>query len=673
MASVQFSEDWRIAAPPQTDPVADFAVTELRTALESITGFSPAITSRAREGIPTIALSHLGRAGDGFRWEVHPDRILIEGQSPRGLLFGVYSLLEALGCRWPAPGIDVLPAVTRFTLPDDPIVEQPALPGRALILGHWVFLEQAERWIAWAARNRLNTVFFHTTEEPLAMGAAPERQYQRIKGAALRAARQRGLIVEHGGHGLAALLPRRLFRQMPDAFREHNSRRTPDHNFCPTSEAGMAVIRANAEAHFRAHPEVDVFHLWADDIAGGGWCSCARCQGLSPSEQALLATNAIAEVLAGVNPAAQTSFLAYHDTEDVPRRVQPRPNVHMLWAPRMREYARSIDHPDSAVNSPRYPETFRAQVAHFQAAGAQPARAFEYYLDGILFKSVLPPLPGVIKADLRFYRSAGAHTAGVLMTGTRPWLAPQINAYLFARLCWNPDQDLLALVREFCRAAFDCDSPDLVASYRDLEQAFSRALALTPETAIPEFGMQRPLESPPVDMGDPFRAPRPVLIDRAGRASEVEALAENARAAFDRAWDTWAAGHPTGPPTAHSAAWWGQMEELTLIQDWLRFDAARVRLYHALSGETPKTTAKHHLGQAEFYLQRVLEWGAGPARIEHPAVRANFALLHRAMWGLRLVRVRLDHFSRGLGGLWLRISTLLELRRLAARVRRAYR
>ncbi len=671
MITLDFSEEWRIAAAAPSDPVFDLAVTELRAALEKITGVSPLVTARQREGLRSITLTHRGGETDGFRWQARPDLVTIDGDGPRGLLFGVYAFLEALGCRWVSPGPqgERLPAGPTFTLPDGPVEERPALAGRGLIVGHYAFLKDGPAWIEWAARNRLNTIFFHTIDEPLALGAAHESHYLSSRAALIRMARQRGMVIEHGGHGLAALLPRRLFRSLPDAFRERDGRRTPDHNFCPTSEAGLAIIRQNAAAHFRARPEVDVFHVWPDDIAGGGWCSCERCRAYTASEQALLAINAIAEVLEGINPAAQISFLAYHDTEDVPARIRPRSNVHMLWAPRMRCYAQPIDSPTSPVNHPRYPGTFRAQVAHFRAAGACPARVFEYYLDGILFKSVLPPLPTVIKADLRFYRDAGAHTVGALMTGTREWDAPQLNAWLFTRLSWNPDQDLLAVVKDFCRAAFGSDSPDLPAMYRALEGAFALALDMAPEQVRLTFEQGRPLRHPPVDMGDPVYAPPEVLQQRAARSPEIERLAGQARMLAERARGEWGARQGPGMPSAEEAARGHLLDELALIEHWLGFDAARVRLYDALSSTPPRPDAAQHLAQAERHLDAVLDWAG---RMEDVKLRDNMRLIHLAMWGLRLVRVRLDHFTRGPAALWLRLRTMLQLARLMARLRGAY-
>jgi hypothetical protein len=81
-----------------------------------------------------------------------------------------------------------------------------------------------------------------------------------------------------------------------------------------------------------------------------------------------------------------------------------------------------------------------------------PPRAFEYYLDAILFGRGVPELGRVMTADLAAYAAAGAHTVQALMTGTGSWRAPHPNPWLFSRLTWNPQQDAEALLHDW-RAA----------------------------------------------------------------------------------------------------------------------------------------------------------------------------------------------------------------------------
>jgi len=662
MPEIDLSRNWQIVIT-SSHPTAALAMTELALTLRRISGRTYGVRATVEPRAPCIVLSHNQEENDNFRWQATENRIELRGNGPRGLLYAVYDFLEALGCRWVAPGVggERLPSGTRFVLPDRPVVQTPALKGRCLILGHYVFLQDAEAWVVWAARNRLNAIFIHVTEETPALGAAPERQWQHKKETVVPLARQRGMTIEHGGHGLAALLPRELFvttphrRGMPQAFRYHRGRRRADHNFCPSSTEGLAIIRRHAATYFRTHSEVDVFHLWPDDVPGGGWCSCERCLAYSPSEQALLAVNAVAEVLEEVNPQAQIGFLAYMDTEDVPFKVAPRSNVCLLWAPRKRCYAHATDDPACAVNVPHYAQTFRAQVQHFRAA--KPPRVFEYYLDAILFKSVLPPLPTVMQRDMRFYRQAGAHTVQALMTGDRPWLSPQLNPWLFARLAWNPDQDLDALLEDFGRATFG--SSGWAAYYRALEKAFALALDIVPEQIKPTFSRspRALIQEPFADMGDPVYAPPEVLHQKVRTNGQIKVLLAEAARQLELVQEG-----------ADRSAWAAERAEFELTRAWLLFDLARVRLYEAVSSRPVRPDAYQRFKDAQAALNAVRAWGR--TYLADGYLRANFELLHLIFWQFRLDKIAADHFAWPPTRHRHQARSLLRLTRLYARMRK---
>ncbi len=657
MHKLDLSDHWQIILNSD-NPTALLAARELQTFLERICGKRLAIHAQPEGHNPSFYLCFLEGDEDGFEWHRDNGDICITGFSPRGLLYGVYSFLEALGCCWFAPGAagEVVPQGSCFDLPDEPVREKPALPGRCLIIGHQAFMEDVADWVVWAGRNRLNTIFFHTTNGSLALGAVPESQYLAFKAVYLPLMQERGMTLEHGGHGLADLLPRSLFTQMPEAFRLNTGKRTPDHNFCPSCQPGLDIIRQNAEKHFSAHPEVDVFHLWADDIPGGGWCECETCCAYTASEQLLLATNAVAEALQAVNPAAQISFIAYHDTETLPVKVTPHPNVHMLWAPRMRCYAHGSEDAACSLNVPHYNQTFRKQAQYFQHSKAKPARIFEYYLDAVLFKSVLPPLPAVIQQDVRFYRDAGAHTLQALMTGDYAWTSPQLNVWLFPRLAWNPEQNLDHLITQFSRAAFGCD---LLAYYRALEAAFAIALDIVPEqvrlTVV--HGIQQIWDTPPADMGDPVFAPVAVLEQKCSRHAEMfnwiaqaEGILQKCKPGADRRLET-------------------ELSYFELQKQWLTFDHHRLHLYTALEqGELLE--AKNHLRKAFSALKKVYRWGQ--RNIKSAKQRVNFHFIQFYTWQIRLEKIHAEHFSKGLMKKWREFVTKTCLARLYIQLRGMY-
>jgi hypothetical protein len=662
MPAVRFDSNWSISLP-STAPEAQLAARELQRGLHLLTGLSLPSNPAGPSG-RSIRLQHASSGADGFTWQAAQDGFLIYGESPRGLLFAVYSFLEALSFRWIGPGADgerYTPAQS-FVLPDMPVHAEPGLPGRCLILGHYAFLADCEDWIVWAARNRLNTLFIHVLDDPFVeIGACPVRQWPLYRERVLTLARERGLTIEFGGHGLAGLLPRNLFKTHPEAFRLHAGKRTPDHNFCPSSPFAAQQVRQNAQAWFRANPGMDVYHLWQDDIVGGGWCECERCREFSPSEQALLAVNLAAQALAQEDPRAQIAFLSYHETEPVPAKVTPRSNVCMLWAPRMRCYAHSTDDPACQVNSPHYPQTLHAQIEHFSRAGSPPARVFEYYLDAILFKNAAPPLLDVMQADLRFYRAAGVHTVQTLMTGGAPWSAPQINAWAFARLAWDAEQDADALLADFCRAVFQTASPALPSYYRALEAAFRIAIDIVPDQIHLDLETSAisALSAPSTDMGDPVYAPAAVLAEKCRAAQAIPALLEEAQACLD-----------LGASEALPQAVERERIHFSLLRAWLEFDRARVNLYRCDAARTDRRELGEWLAASTRAENAVLAWGA--AHVADPRLKLSFGLLPRLYWDARLSYLRARHpHLRWMG--WLsRVHGLLRLGRHYSKMRHLF-
>jgi hypothetical protein len=389
---------WRLTSE-LSDPTAALAAAELEAALGP----------PGEDGIE-IALSHAGDTGDGFRRRVDPERIELHGDSPRGLLFGVYRTLEEFGLRWEWPGQESARAGSAQL---EALVEDaPALPGRCLVLGERVLLQEAESWIVWAARNRLNTLFVHVSTRRQPIGSAPEATWRERRGRALELARERGMTVEHGGHLLPELLPADDLRALA------------------AGEAPSEGAREILAAHVRAHPEADVLHLWGADVSAG------PSDGDDASEATLRTANSVAEVAEGERPGVQVTYLAYHDTEDVPRAVRPRSNVCLLFAPRERCYEHSLADQSCRTNR-RHRDLLAAQIEHFDAAGALPPRVFEYWFDAILFAGGVPDLTETMAEDLRFYAEAGVHTVQLLMTGHGSPPPPHPNPPAFARLAWD--------------------------------------------------------------------------------------------------------------------------------------------------------------------------------------------------------------------------------------------
>ena len=455
---------------------------------------------------------------------------------------------------------------------------------------------------------------------------------------------------------MSALVPRSLFRTLPQAFRHNGAKRVPDHNFCPSSPEAQALLRRNGVAFFRAHPEADLLHLWPDDILGGGWCRCEHCAHLSPSDQALLATNTLANALAELRPAARLAYLAYHDTQGVPTHVRPRPNVVLCFAPRSRSYGHALGDPSSGVNA-AYAHDLRENIAWFEDAGCGEHRIFEYYLDGLLFKSALPPLTPVLPGDIAAYHASGAHTVQALMTGDRPWLAAPLNAYLFARLAWRPTQSADALVGAYAAVRAPHAPHALIQAHNALAAAWQPALAIVPGEVAQRLD-RNPIAAPPADVLDYMEAPQ-LLRER--RLEQIE----RALPLLDTACAAW--GEVLAAPHALADTLVGEHAEAELCALQLRFAVARQRLY-VLEGRGASGAPLEKAGRAaQRALDALLAWSN--AHLASPRARTGFALL-RQLSQLHIDAVR-GRSASGVGRSLLqaraagRIATLLARLRLA--------
>ncbi len=511
----------------------------------------------------TTDVSHLDGDGDGFRWEVSGDVVTIEGDGPRGALFGAYDFLESLGVMWPVPGREVLPATV--TLTDSSRASAPALAGRCLIIGSIAFLPRLEEWVSWCARNKLNTVFFHTSPPGSgAIGAIPHEDWLGVRAQAVALLKERGLVFELGGHGLTHLLPRDRFADTPEAFRMVKGERRADTNFCSSSPIAIVAMREGSRALFEENPDVDLFHVWPDDA--GSWCQCPECESVSPSEQSMRAVIAVAETLADVNPKAQLAAISYLETED-PAESPPPPNVFMLWAPRKRCYGHDLSETDCPINEPRYRGGFAELSRAFVERGAAPTRVFEYWLDAILFKSCFPVFARV-GADIAAYRDAGVHTVQSLMVGPREILGDWPAAWLYSRLLWNPEADAPALLEEFSRVALG----DAAAAHQflALDRAMDLALQLEP-------------------MDDPDAWPRTKQIMKGGGFPDMEDPFAVMVGGLRRIVDRHDEALRIAEPAAAALAATGAAAEAEVIARWIRFARARAVAYLALRTDAPDT------------------------------------------------------------------------------------
>ena len=219
---------------------------------------------------------------------------------------------------------------------------------------------------------------------------------------------ERGLEIEYEMHAARYLLPAELFDTHPEYFRAMaNGERTVNMNFCVSNLDALALVAKNAaelaKKLYRSRP---VFYFWLDD-AKNVHCKREKCKNLSPSDQQLIAANAMLEAIRKEIPEAKFAYLAYQDTLEVPTNVHPADGVFLEYAP-IEKYK---DGGEELIQAER-----NALIAEAEYFGFKDSKVLEYWLDNSLFSGwkkppkKFEPNNAQIKKEVAEYADLGFET-----------------------------------------------------------------------------------------------------------------------------------------------------------------------------------------------------------------------------------------------------------------------
>ncbi len=420
------------------------------------------------------------RLGDeGFALKTAGDTVVIAGGRKRGTMYGVYALLEKLGCRWFTRDVSRIPRLDKITIPPLDEAAAPAFEYREPF-----YRESRDR--DWAARNRVNgssARLDESTGGKIAYYPFVHSFYQMIP-------------------------PDKHFRGHPEYFSlVDGQRRDSAGQLCLTNPE---VLRLAIEAVFgwiRERPDATIISVSQNDWTG--WCECDNCrrveaeEGGAHSGPLVRFVNAIAAAVEKKHPDKLIDTLAYWYTE-APPLTKPRHNVRIRLCP------------IGACQAHPYEKCPRN--AYFMRALQGWSRLTDQlYIWHYVTNFAHYPLPfpnfREFAADLVMYRRAGVK--GVFLQGN---YSPggggehaELRSYVTAKMLWDPSQDMDRLVNEFLEGVYGRAAKPLRAYY-DLMHA-----------QVSQPGRHLYIYMHP---GAPYLSRE--FLDRAERLfAEAEALAEN--------------------------------------------------------------------------------------------------------------------------------------------------
>jgi len=479
---------FRIVVRSAKTPAVAFAAGELAKYVAEISGATLSTDSAARPG-PRIViglrkdLSAADRAllpkpakgADGYAVAIVAKtggfpRIVLGGDNPRGVVYGVYDLLERLGCRFVHPALDpndpeIVPRTRDLTLAAGKWSVASPFKYRALAWFEWRSVppaelattpEQLTAQIDWAMKSRYN-VF-----ESAAIELSPQHPLAR----ALRVAKQRGMLLQAPGHNFDRFLPNdpKTLAEHPDWFGLRKGKRVGHAlygaQFCWTNQQAQKQFTDAVVAFVRERPDLDILEL---SVLDGGPhvppCGCEQCAKRNPTDNLIELMNGVVARLAKTAPNVVVEMLGgYQHLAEPPKEVKPDPRLRVSWA----HWGRPIA---LTYSSDRYARR-RAKLDAWANAFNDHLTVFQYYSDYFANSWFTSPLALLIEGDRRYLIEAGIDGMLNLVYPDGYWWRSSLNGYLAGRSFYDPAAEPFVLLREYATSYFG-PAGDLMAAYLD--------------------------------------------------------------------------------------------------------------------------------------------------------------------------------------------------------------
>jgi len=386
------------------------------------------------------------------------DNLAIVGGSPRGILNGVYGLLERFfDCRWFMADVSRIPQRSVVAVPHIDLREGPAFPrlrwafckemmGNRRDHGYEMNADDAAA-MEWASRNRANTVLLGEKRG----GPGP---WKHLSGA-------------HTFH--RQVPPDKYFADHPEYYSLIGGKRSRNAQLCLSDPEVLNIIVQSIFEAKAANPERMVFTVCPMDWHG--YCECAECRKLDqanggPSGTVHWFVNRVAEKVSAQYPDVYILGLAYAYYLEPPRHERMHPNViiQIATSPQL--------HGGCGVHAFETCEKMQ-NVAKLVKAWGKKCDNLALWYYAVNFWDYFMPFPNLyaLGDNLRFFRDHQVTAAFIQMNyRTKSCADADLRSYLAAKLLWNPDQDVDVLIDEFLEGVYGAAAPPL-EKYLKLMQA----------------------------------------------------------------------------------------------------------------------------------------------------------------------------------------------------------
>ena len=453
---------WTVAVGRDAARPVRYAAEEFVRTVERISGAKLAIVdAETAPAGPVVSIAANGESFvDRFGWKSEPNRILLRGNSPRGALFATYAFLrDNLDCRWYWAGEtgEYLPKLGRYDVREGKKAYEPFFRSREMsICSVWRHRHpDSERWMP--------KVFLNSGAN------TPEIQDET------------GCVRIRGGHDIG--LPsgesdKAFFEAHKDWYSLLHGERSPRGVAgCWSNEEFFRYTVTNLVRIIR-EGRIDIANLFIADVPQR--CECADCT-RDPDRSARfwnLYGRLIAEIRKEL-PGQHFAGLAYQEYRAVPG-VKVSDLDYVEYCQYNRCYLHRLGDPACKANGKSMDE-FRAW------AKQAPLGLYGYEFD-IFNETVNLPYHRIIADEMKVFKELGLTRVKTefsvniqkLREKNPPspssvgQLVHRLSNYCWAMMAFDPDQDVEALVKDFCGHVYGKGADDMYAFWSLLADGWEK-------------------------------------------------------------------------------------------------------------------------------------------------------------------------------------------------------
>ncbi|MDP3468618.1 MAG: DUF4838 domain-containing protein [Daejeonella sp.] len=412
--------DYQIIIPAQANAIEKEAALALQKYLSKLSVKTVPVSEEGKSVVKNgiyLGETEYAKAGQinftqlpeaGFIRKVEGNNIIIAGGAKRGLLFGVFDLLEGLGFRKYSPEIATSPKAKTFHPPRAEKLVEPKIKYRTTSYSQMADQEYSD-WHKLSSRDDWG-LFVHTFNT-----LVPQQEYAKTH---------------------------------PEYYSLIDGVRRPGTQLCLSNPEVLRLLVASLKNKIKEKPTASYWSVSQDD--NDRYCQCAGCKALNekygnvPSGSIIYFVNQVAREI----PDKIISTLAYWYSRKAPKNIEIEPNVNIM-----------LCNIESSRQAPVYvTDPAFSQDLKDWGALSKDIIIWDY---NIQFTNYISPFPNLhtLKPNIKFYTDNRVNALFMQANNEAAAEMALLRSYLISKLMWDPDADDKAIINEFLNGYFEAAAP----------------------------------------------------------------------------------------------------------------------------------------------------------------------------------------------------------------------